>query len=83
MVVNLLKEVTVNCDNCGTSIKFNIPANNKEMYNLSDLLEDLECPRCKESLSYTTTEPLKAIYEYNNAAQKLNSVIESNNISIK
>lgn len=68
MVVNLVKEVTFNCDNCGTYIKFNIPTDNRKMCNLSDLLEDLECPRCKESLSYTTAETLKAIYEYNNAA---------------
>lgn len=74
MFANLVKKVTFTCPNCNTSIKFDVLPGNDEIQDLYSVAENLECPKCKESLSNSATEMVRAILDYNKAVTILSAL---------
>lgn len=74
MFASLVKKVTFTCPVCNTSIKFDVHPGTDEIQELYNAINNLECPKCKESLSSSATEMLRAIYDYNNAVSKLSAL---------
>lgn len=71
MFADLVKKVTFTCPCCNTSIKFDVLSGDDEIRALYNTVNSLECPKCQNSLASSSTEAVRAIMEYNNAATKL------------
>lgn len=70
MYANFVNKVTFSCPQCNTSITFDVLSG--DIRELFDAVERLACPKCSESLSYDACNMVRAIHEYNKAAQALN-----------
>lgn len=60
-------------------MSFDVPAKAAEISELSIAINNLECPKCKESLSYDVHRMMDAIARYNTATLNLIDIEKSTN----
>lgn len=78
----IIKQFSVTCPTCNTSIAFEVLPGEGQITKLLNVSDNLECPRCKESLAYNTRKAVEAICEHNTATAKLIALAESTGVKL-